>query len=122
MQLIFGVVSYIFILFGMYQRSVISFILAPLSIAMLIFHYNGCKIISVVLMLLQGILTAFMVYLRMQGIVQSDYLLYVSAISILMLFSILDILERVNKIATEGNQECHIRFDIIIKPKEDTND
>ena len=87
MQLIFGVVSYIFILFGMYQRSVISFILAPLSIAMLIFHYNGCKIISVVLMLLQGILTAFMVYLRMQGIVQSDYLLYVSAISILMLFS-----------------------------------
>ena len=41
MQLIFGVVSYIFILFGMYQRSVISFILAPLSIAMLIFHYNG---------------------------------------------------------------------------------
>jgi hypothetical protein len=38
-------------------------------------------------MLLQGILTAFMVYLRMQGIVQSDYLLYVSAISILMLFS-----------------------------------
>ena len=35
---------------------------------------------------------------------------------------ILDILERVNKIATEGNQECRIRFDIIIKPKEDTND
>ena len=35
---------------------------------------------------------------------------------------ILDILERINKIATEGNQECHIRFDIIIKPKEDTND
>lgn len=35
---------------------------------------------------------------------------------------ILDIMERVNKIATEGNQECRIRFDIIIKPKEDTND
>ena len=35
---------------------------------------------------------------------------------------ILDILERVNKIATEGNQECRIRVDIIIKPKEDTND
>ena len=35
---------------------------------------------------------------------------------------ILDILERVNKITTEGNQECRIRVDIIIKPKEDTND
>ena len=35
---------------------------------------------------------------------------------------ILDILERINKIAIEGNQECRIRFDIIIKPKEDTND
>ena len=35
---------------------------------------------------------------------------------------ILDILERINKIATDGNQECRIRFDIIIKPKEDTND
>ena len=82
MQLIFGVVSYIFILFGMYQRSVISFILAPLSIAMLFFHYKEYKVITVVLMLLQGLLTAFMVYLRMQGIV-----LYVSAISVLMLLS-----------------------------------
>ena len=87
MQLMFGVVSYIFILFGMYHRSVISFILAPLSIAMLFFHYKEYKVITVVLMLLQGLLTAFMVYLRMQGIVHSDYLLYVSAISVLMLFS-----------------------------------
>lgn len=87
MQLIFGVVSYIFILFGMYQRSAISFILAPLSIAMLIFHYKGYKVITVVLMLLQAFITTFMVYLRMQGIVHSDYLLYVSAISVLMLFS-----------------------------------
>ncbi len=87
MQLIFGVVSYIFILFGMYQRSVISFILAPLSIAMLIFHYKECKVLTIVLMLLQGLLTAFMVYLRVKGLVQSDYLIYVSAISVLMLVS-----------------------------------
>ena len=38
-------------------------------------------------MLLQVVLTAFMVYLRVQGYVQSDYLLYLSAVSILMLVS-----------------------------------
>ena len=87
MQLIFGVVSYIFILFGMYQRSVISFILAPLSIAMLFFNYKGYKIASALLMLLQGVLTAFMMYLRLQGYVQSDYLLYLSGLSILSICS-----------------------------------
>ena len=47
MQLMFGVVSYIYILFGMYHRSVISFILAPLSIAMLFFHYKEYKVNSI---------------------------------------------------------------------------
>ena len=87
MQFIFGLVSYILILYGMEQRSVLTLLFAPLSIAMLFFHYKEYKVITVVLMLLQGLLTAFMVYLRMQGIVHSDYLLYVSAISVLMLLS-----------------------------------
>ena len=68
-------------------RSNITLLFAPLSIAMLVFHYKGYKIISALLMLLQGVLTAFMVYLRLQGYVQSDYLLYLSAVSILMLVS-----------------------------------
>ena len=38
-------------------------------------------------MLLQGVLTAFMMHLRLQGYVQSDYLLYLSGLSILMLAS-----------------------------------
>ena len=87
MQFIFGLVSYILILYGMEQRSVLTLLLAPLSIAMLVFHYKGYKIASVLLMLLQGVLTAFMMYLRLQGYVQSDYLLYLSGLSILMLAS-----------------------------------
>ena len=87
MQFIFGFVSYVLILMGFYQRSNITLLFAPLSIAMLVFHYKGYKIISALLMLLQVILTAFMVYLRVQGYVQSDYLLYLSAVSILMLVS-----------------------------------
>ena len=87
MQFLFGSASYILILMGFYQRSNITLLFAPLSIAMLVFHYKGYKIISALLMLLQVVLTAFMVYLRLQGYVQSDYLLYLSAISILMLVS-----------------------------------
>ena len=87
MQFMFGLVSYILILYGMEQRSVLTLLFAPLSIAMLFFHYKGYKIISVIFMLIQSVLTAFMVCLRVQGYVQSDYLLYLSAISILMLVS-----------------------------------
>ena len=87
MQFLFGLASYVLILTGFYQRSNITLLFAPLSIAMLVFHYKGYKIISALLMLLQVILTAFMVYLRVQGYVQSDYLLYLSAVSILMLVS-----------------------------------
>ena len=87
MQLLFGFASYVLILMGFYQRSNITLLFAPLSIAMLVFHYKGYKIISALLMLLQVVLTAFMVYLRVQGYVQSDYLLYLSAVSILMLVS-----------------------------------
>lgn len=87
MQFLFGSASYVLILTGFYQRSNITLLFAPLSIAMLVFHYKGYKIISALLMLLQVVLTAFMVYLRLQGYVQSDYLLYLSAISILMLVS-----------------------------------
>ena len=87
MQFLFGLASYVLILMGFYQRSNITLLFAPLSIAMLVFHYKGYKIISALLMLLQVILTAFMVYLRVQGYVQSDYLLYLSAVSILMLVS-----------------------------------
>ena len=87
MQFIFGFASYVLILMGFYQRSNITLFFAPLSIAMLVFHYKGYKIISVFLMLLQGILTALAMYVRLQGYVQSDYLLYLSAISILMLVS-----------------------------------
>ena len=87
MQILFGLASYILILMGFYQRSNITLLFAPLTIAMLFFHYKGYKIISALLMLLQGVLTAFMVCLRVQGYVQSDYLLYLSAISILMLVS-----------------------------------
>ena len=87
MQFIFGLASYVLILMGFYQRSNITLLFAPLSIAMLVFHYKGYKIISALLMLLQVVLTAFMVHLRVQGYVQSDYLLYLSAISILMLVS-----------------------------------
>ena len=87
MQFIFGLASYVLILMGFYQRSNITLLFAPLSIAMLVFHYKGYKIISALLMLLQVVLTAFMVYLRVLGYVQSDYLLYLSAVSILMLVS-----------------------------------
>ena len=87
MQYIFGFVSYILILYGMEQRSVLTLLLAPLSIAMLFFNYKGYKIASAILMLLQSVLTAFMMYLRLQGYVQSDYLLYLSGLSILMLAS-----------------------------------
>ena len=87
MQFIFGFASYVLILMGFYQRSNITLFFAPLSIAMLVFHYKGYKIISVIFMLIQSVLTAFMVCLRVQGYVQSDYLLYLSAISILMLVS-----------------------------------
>ena len=87
MQFLFGLASYVLILMGFYQRSNITLLFAPLSIAMLVFHYKGYKIISALLMLLQSVLTVFMMYLRMQGYVQSDYLLYLSAISILMLVS-----------------------------------
>lgn len=87
MQFIFGLASYVLILMGFYQRSNITLLFAPLSIAMLVFHYKGYKIISALLMLLQVVLAAFMVYLRVQGYVQSDYLLYLSAVSILMLVS-----------------------------------
>ena len=87
MQFLFGLASYVLILMGFYQRSNITLLFAPLSIAMLVFHYKGYKIISALLMLLQVVLTAFMVYLRLQGYVQSDYLLYLSTISILMLVS-----------------------------------
>ena len=89
MQFIFGLASYVLILMGFYQRSNITLLFAPLSIAMLVFHYKGYKIISALLMLLQGVLTAFMVYLRVQGYVQSDYLFYLSAVSILMLVSMM---------------------------------
>ena len=87
MQFLFGLASYVLILTGFYQRSNITLLLAPLSVAMLVCHYKGYKIISVLLMLLQGILTALAMYVRLQGYVQSDYLLYLSAISILMLVS-----------------------------------
>ena len=87
MQFIFGLASYVLILMGFYQRSNITLLFAPLSIAMLVFHYKGYKIISALLMLLQVVLTAFMVYLRVHGYVQSDYLFYLSAVSILMLVS-----------------------------------
>ena len=87
MQFLFGLASYVLILTGFYQRSNITLLFAPLSIAMLVFHYKGHKIVSALLMLLQGVLTIFMVCLRVQGYVQSDYLLYLSAISILMLVS-----------------------------------
>ena len=87
MQFIFGLASYVLILMGFYQRSNITLLFAPLSIAMLVFHYKGYKIISALLMLLQVVLTAFMVHLRVQGYVQSNYLLYLSAVSILMLLS-----------------------------------
>ena len=87
MQIVFGLASYIFILMGFYQRSNITLLFAPLTIAMLVLHYKQCKIATVIFMLLQGVLTAFMMHLRMQGYVQSDYLLYLSAISILMLVS-----------------------------------
>ena len=87
MQFIFGFASYVLILMGFYQRSNITLLFAPLSITMLVFHYKGYKIISTLLMLLQGVLTAFMMYLRLQGYVQSDYLLYLSGLSILMLAS-----------------------------------
>ena len=87
MQFIFGLASYVLILMGFYQRSNITLLFAPLSIAMLVFHYKGYKTISALLMLLQVVLTAFMVYLRVQGYVQSNYLLYLSAVSILMLLS-----------------------------------
>ena len=87
MQIVFGLASYIFILMGFYQRSNITPLFAPLTIAMLVLHYKQCKIATVIFMLLQGVLTAFMMHLRMQGYVQSDYLLYLSAISILMLVS-----------------------------------
>ena len=87
MQFIFGFASYVLILMGFYQRSNITLLFAPLSIAMLVFHYKGYKIISVFLMLLQGILTALAMYVRLQGYVQSDYLLYLAAISMLMLVS-----------------------------------
>ena len=89
MQFIFGFASYVLILMGFYQRSNITLLFAPLSITMLVFHYKGYKIISTLLMLLQGVLTAFMVYLRVQGYVQSDYLFYLSAVSILMLVSMM---------------------------------
>ena len=87
MQFIFGFASYVLILMGFYQRSNITLLFAPLSIAMLVLHYKGYKIISVFLMLLQGILTALAMYVRLQGYVQSDYLFYLSAVSILMLVS-----------------------------------
>ena len=87
MQFLFGSASYILILMGFYQRSNITLLFAPLTIAMLVLHYKQCKIATVIFMLLQSVLTVFTMYLRMQGYVQSDYLLYLSAISILMLVS-----------------------------------
>ena len=87
MQFLFGSASYILILMGFYQRSNITLLFAPLSIAMLFFHYKGYKVISVLLMVLQCVITVFALGLRLQGYVQSDYLLYLSAISILMLVS-----------------------------------
>ena len=87
MQFLFGLASCVLILTGFYQRSNITLLFAPLTVAMLVCHYKGYKIISVLLMLLQGILTALAMYVRLQGYVQSDYLLYLSAISILMLVS-----------------------------------
>ena len=87
MTLVFFLVPYVIILFSFIMRSNLTAYFAFLMFGVLGASRMRHKWLAVLLMTLQAIISAGMIYLNIDDYTQSNYLLFIGTISIIMLIS-----------------------------------
>jgi hypothetical protein len=89
--MLFCVAPFAIVIISIYLRSNLCLYIAVLMFVALFFCQTRYKFVSVISMTLQGVLVAFMLHIRIVNFVQSNYIFYVSAITVLiMIFTILE--------------------------------
>jgi hypothetical protein len=99
------VVPYAIAMISIYLRSNLCLYIAVLMLVALLFCRTRYKFVSVISMALQGALGAFMLYIKIANFVQSNYIYYVSAITVLiMIFTILEMCIAPKKCSLKGEK------------------
>lgn len=89
MQILFGIATYAIMYISILSRNNLTLFVGILSFVMLGFHFLECKTITLILMLVQGVLMAFMVVSYFNTVVQSYYYPFIFLIVILTIGSTL---------------------------------
>lgn len=99
------VVPYAIAMISIYLRSNLCLYIAVLMLVALLFCRTRYKFVSVISMALQGVLVAFMLYIRIVSFVQSNYIYYASAITgLIMIFTILEMCTAPKKCLKSGDK------------------
>ena len=89
MQILLCIASYAIMYISILSRNNLTLFVAILSFIMLGFHFLECKTITLILMLAQGALMAFMIVSYFNTVVQSYYYPFIFFIVILTIGSML---------------------------------
>ena len=87
MTIVYFLVPYVIMLFSIIMRSNLTAYFGLLMLGVLAASHMKHKWLAVLLMTLQAIISAGIIYLNINDYTQSNYLLFIAAISIIMLIS-----------------------------------
>ena len=87
MTIVYFLVPYVIILFSVIMRSNLTAYFGLLMLGVLAASHMKHKWLAVLLMTLQAVISAGIIYLNINDYTQSNYLLFIGTISIIMLIS-----------------------------------
>ena len=87
MTIVYFLVPYVIILFSIIMRSNLTAYFGLLMLGVLAASHMKHKWLAVLLMTLQAVISAGIIYLNINDYTQSNYLLFIETISIIMLIS-----------------------------------
>ena len=102
MTIVYFLVPYVIILFSIIMRSNLTAYIGLLMLGVLAASHMKHKWFAVLLMVLKAILSAGMIYLNMNDYTQSNHLLFIGVISIIMLISM------VFEMIINRNKHCQV--------------
>jgi len=102
MTIVYFLVPYVIMLFSIIMRSNLTAYIGLLMLCVLAASHMKHKWFAVLLMVLQAILSAGMIYLNMNDYTQSNHLLFIGVISIIMLISM------VFEMIINRNKHCQV--------------
>ena len=104
MTIVYFLVPYVIILFSIIMRSNLTAYIGLLMLGVLAASHMKRKWFAVLLMTLQAICSAGIIYLNINNYTQSNYLLFIGVISIIMLVSM------GFEMIVDRNKHCHVSW------------